>query len=102
MNFDVGKLSLEQPQILHDQGIDSGLFGLPGGIDCLIELVVVDERIERHVDAGAVLMRKIGDSGEILKGVAGGLACAERRSSNVDGVGTVQNSRTSRFKVSCG
>ena len=47
-------------------------------------------------------MRKIGDSGEILKGVAGGLACAERRSSNVDGVGTVQNSRTSRFKVSCG
>ena len=30
------------------------------------------------------------------------LACAERWSSNVDGVGTVQNSRTSRFKVSCG
>lgn len=102
MNFYVGKLRFEESQILHDERVDTGLLGFPGGFDGLIKLVVVNKRIERHIDAGTVLMRKIGDSGEILKGVASGLACAERRSSNVDGVGTVQNSRTSRFKVSCG
>ena len=102
VNFDVGKLSLEQPQILYDQGVDSGLFGLPGGVDCLIELVVVDERIERHVDAGSILMRKLGDAGEILKGVACGLPCTECGPADVDGVGTVQDRGTSRFKVSCG
>lgn len=90
MNFYVGKLRFEQSQILHDERVDTGLLGFPGGFDGLIKLVVVNKRIERHIDAGTVLMRKIGDSGEILKGVASGLACAERRSSNVDGVGTVQ------------
>ena len=99
VNFNVGQARLEQAEVLNDERVDPGLLGLVSRLDGRRDLVVVDERVEGHVQARAVVVRQVGHTGEVLKGVARGAACAEGRSPHVHGVGPVQDRRAGGLKV---
>lgn len=75
--------------VLNDQDVDSGLGGVEGKRAGARKLLVREERVERHEDAGVVAVRVLGETRDVVHRVARGLAGAEGRAADVDGVGAV-------------
>ena len=67
VNFNIGQTGFKQAEILNNQSIDAGLFSPVGRFESLVNFIVVNERIERHVDAGSILMSKVSNAGKIFK-----------------------------------
>ena len=94
-----GKLHAPQRHVLHDEGIDprgDERTGLRLGVG---QLPVEEQRIERGVDAHAVLMGVLHGAGHLLDRVAGAAARTEFRAADVDGVGAVVDGGHGGFQV---
>ena len=83
----------EERHILHDEGVDADAVKLTGEGHGVVDLVVVEDGVERdeHSDVEAVGI--VDDGGDVGDAVAGGGACAESRRAYVDGVGAVVDGR---------
>ena len=89
MQGDGGQVEPQQAHVLHDEGVGARAVelvdeALHGG-----ELVVVEDGVERHVDARPERVGVVGQAGDVADRVACCRAGAEARSADVDGVGAV-------------
>ena len=81
----------EQCHVLHNESVDTRTVERPDEAFGLGQFVVVENGVERDVDASAVDVGKLAEAGDVVDAVARRGTCAEVGPANVDGVGTVQN-----------
>ena len=79
--------------VLNDQGVHTGLLQLlqqPAG---LRNLLLVNQRIESHINAHAEPMRILAQPADVLHGIAGRLPRPEGGAGDINGIGTAVNGR---------
>ena len=74
-------------RILHDQGVHTGLLQFLQQPPCLGDFLLIDQRIERHVDACAEPVRMIAKPADVLHRIAGRLPRPEGGPGDIDGIG---------------
>ena len=84
MEGDGWQLLHQQPHILYDQCIGTGAVEIPRQGDRLGELLIRQDRIERHVDPGTHLVCLSGERRDVLQGDPGGGPSAKLWRSDID------------------
>ena len=88
-----------QRHVLHDQRIDPGrdqFAGLPPGG---LQLVVVDQRVERGMHPHSVTMGIFHHTGDLAGAVARRITGSELRPADIHGIGTVVHGGDGRLKI---
>ena len=75
-------------RILDDEGIHPGIGEFLQETPRLRDFLLIDQRVESHVDPGAELMRIVAETADVLHGIPGRLPCPEGRAGDIDGIGT--------------
>ena len=89
MQLDRRQVDLQQPHVLHDQRIGSGIPDIPGDAAGFLKFAVVQDGIQRHQHAGVVAVGVCAERRDLADLVAGVGTRAEGRAADVDGVGSV-------------
>ena len=85
--------------VLHNQGIDSYAPELPDQGFRFGQLLVGQQRVDRHIHPHVVLMGKGHQRGDVVQGIAGRRPGPEFRRTDIDGIGPVQYHLTGTFQV---
>ena len=81
----------QQRHVLHNKRIDTGMIQfLNHSLDCF-KLVIIDDGVNRAVDASFVLMGKVDKSLDVVDAVAGLRTCAKSAGTNIDSIGSMLN-----------
>ena len=99
MERDGRQVELEQPQVLHDERVGPCAVQLPRHLPGLLQLVVVEDGVESHVDPRAEEVGIRGEALDVGHGVSRGGPGAEPRPAYVDGVGAVADGLDARIGV---
>jgi len=89
VQLDRRQIELQQAHVLHDQRIRAGLVQLPGQAPRALQLVVVENGVERGEHAGVEAVRVSRQPGDVADLVAGMRTRAEGRTADINGVGPV-------------
>jgi hypothetical protein len=77
------QVHFQQAHVLDDERIGAGFIQLPGQQAAAVELVIVQDGIERDKDLGAVAVGKIAQAFDIGDIVAGAITGAKGRATDV-------------------
>ena len=91
MQLDGRQFEFEQAHVLDDQGVGPGLVHLPGHAPRRLDLVVVQQGVERDEHPRPVTMRELDQPRDVFDAVAGVGAGAEGRAADIDRIGAVQD-----------
>ena len=86
VEFNRRNIQLHHPHILHDQRINAGFIQVGNQSLRRFQLIIVQDRIQRHKDFRAVAMGERHQPGDIAEAVAGVVACAETRPADINRV----------------
>jgi hypothetical protein len=96
------QVHFQQAHVLDDERIGAGFIQLPGQQAAAVELVIVQDGIERDKDLGAVAVGKIAQAFDIGDIVAGAITGAKGRATDVDGIGAVLDGFNAEIGVLAG
>ena len=91
VQVDGRQVEFQQAHVLHDQRIDPGVVALLDQRARRLQLVVVQDGVERDVDAGVEAVRELDQCGDLAHRVAGLVARPEGRAADVHRIGAVQD-----------
>ena len=91
VQLDRRQVELQQSQVLDDQRVDAGVPALLRQPTRGLQLVVVQDRVQRHEDSRVEAVGEGNEVGDLVHRVARAVPGAERRPADVDGVGAVQH-----------
>ena len=94
-----GEVHFEQGQILCDEGIDTGFVKLTDHLFGFAQFIVVENGVERDVDAGAIQMGKIANVAYVFDRVAGCGTRPEGGASYIYGIRAATNGFESGFRI---
>ena len=81
--------TLQQAHVLDDEGVDASLVELPGVALRLLQLAVVENGVECHINPGLETVGGSGQRCDIGDAVGGGGAGAEGRATDIDSIGAM-------------
>ncbi|MNP31768.1 hypothetical protein D3C76_1249080 [compost metagenome] len=102
VQLDRRDVQFHHAQVLDDQRIDAGVVQLMDQLACRLQLIVVQDRIDRGEHPGVVAMGELHQRGDIAHLVAGVVARAETRATEVNGIGAMQDRLTGDGHVTGG
>ena len=85
MDFEGRQRFGEQPHVLNDEGINTGIVSLPREPHRLIQLIVEKNGIKRHVDAGMIVLRPSRKLRKIIQGIPGGRPSPKPGAADING-----------------
>lgn len=97
-----GQSHFQESQILHDEGINPHPCQLKGKLVCILQLIIKENGIERHIDTHTKWMGKVYKFPNVFDTVAGRCTCTITESSDVDSIGPVQDSFHAGLQVAGG
>ncbi len=92
----------QECHVLDDESVDTGGKEGTDGLARLGEFVLVDERVEGDVDAGAVTVGIAAHLAYVVDGVGGGGTCAMIGTAHVDGIGAAVDGGDGHLAVAGG
>ena len=84
---------------MHQNGIDVSVSQFGQQLSRIVELVVVDNGVDRHVDLRLELVGIVAQSGNVVDAVACRSTGAEALCPDVDGIGAVINGRYATLQI---
>ena len=95
------QIHAQETQILNDKSVDTGGMKVGDGAAHVVDRVIVDERVERHIHLGAETVSVLTNKADILDGIGRGGAGAMVRTAYVDSVGATVDGGDGCFAVTC-
>ena len=94
-----GQIHLENAHVLHKDGMDSCLIQTPNELAGSLQLIVIDNRIDRDKDLHAKGTGIVAELANISNGIAHGSTCTKTLGTDVDSIGTVVNSGNATLEI---
>lgn len=91
----------EQPHILHQHRIHTNAVEAGDKSEGVLQLVIVDNRVDRHMNLRPILMSVAAQLGYVLNAVTRCLTRAEACRANVHGIRTMVYGRNATSQVLC-
>jgi hypothetical protein len=91
MQRDRRQVQLQQPHVLHDERIHTGVVAVVSQLPRGIQLGIVQDGVERDEYARVIAVRIFYQCGDVADGVACLVACAERGAADIHRVRTMQD-----------
>ncbi|MNF96199.1 hypothetical protein D3C84_789810 [compost metagenome] len=91
VQLDRRNIQLHHAKVLDDQRIDAGIVELMDQLAGWLQLIVMQDRVDRREHPGVVAPGELHQSGDLTHFVTGIVAGAEARSTDINGVGTMQD-----------
>ena len=92
-------LQFEDGHVLNKDGIGTGLLEILKEAAQIVELVVVDDGVDRDIDLCAEGMGIVAELADIVDTIANRSTGTEARGTDIDGIGTVVDGRHTIFKI---
>ena len=95
------QIHLHDAHVLHNDGIDTGMIEVAYHLPHVIQLVIIDYGIDRHIDLGVINVCKCGQLTDVVYRVGRCHPCPMRRSAYIDGICTVAYGFDAAHLVAC-
>lgn len=99
MQFDRREVALQQTKVLDDESIDTDVVKLVCHFDSRFEFFVEKESVERHKHLTTIDMGIADQRLDILETIGGRGTGAERRGSNIQGIGTMVDGLATEVEI---
>lgn len=96
---DGGQVHFQQAQILHNDGVGAQLVQLSNQLAGILQFVVVQQRIDSHIEFGAIQMGVASQLFQIFQPIAGGLSGTETGRTNVQGIRPVVDGNLATMQI---